>query len=171
MRVNKEIENKLLEQGYKYIKGLEPVVFKGAKTLILGSLPGQQSLNTNEYYAKKGNRFWPMMEDIFHSTPLKTYADKKALLKEHSIALWDVYYDGYRKGSKDGYKYATVNDIKGFLKKYPTIKQIVIAGKDAQKSFDKLIGDVGVSVIPVTSTSQLNGSWKFQKHQWYDIDY
>ena len=65
MRVDRETEKRLIEQGYKYVAGLEPVIFEGAKTLILGSLPGEQSLVSGEYYAKKGNRFWPTMEDIF----------------------------------------------------------------------------------------------------------
>ena len=167
MRVDKETEQKLIDEGFHYVVGLEPIVFSGAKYLVLGSLPGQESLETGEYYAKNGNRFWPLMAEMFNTRPLTTYADKKAMLKQHHIALWDVYHDGYRKGSKDGYRYATANDIKGFLKKYPTIKKIAVAGKDAYKAFLEEFGDVGIPVNLVTSTSNLNGHYNEQKDTWY----
>lgn len=50
------------------------------------------------------------------------------------------------------------------------VECIAIAGQDAQDKFESEFGDIDVPVIPVTSTSPLNGSWKTQKHQWYDIE-
>ena len=171
MRVNQDEENKLKRQGYEYVIGLEPVIFKGVKTLILGSLPGKQSLESKEYYAKKGNKFWPLLEDIFQCGKLKTYEEKKALLKQHNIALWDIYHNGYRKGSKDDFKYTTTNDIVSLLKQYPTIQQIAVAGKNAQKCFfsEFNFSNTNVKIKCVTSTSGGNGHFKKQKHTWYEL--
>lgn len=171
MRVNQDEENKLKRQGYEYIIGLEPVIFKGVKTLILGSLPGKQSLESKEYYAKKGNKFWSLLEEIFHCDKLKTYEEKKALLMQHHIALWDIYHDGYRKGSKDDFKYTTTNDIVSLLKQYPTIQQIAIAGHTAQNCFftEFNFSNTNVKIKCVTSTSGGNYHFKEQKHTWYEL--
>ena len=157
--------------GYTYIEGLPPIIFPGAKTLILGTLPGSKSLENRAYYMNKGNRFWPMMAEIFGTKPLITETDRLAFLEEHHIALWDVYKSGYRNKSKDSkIKDTTFNDIPGFLTAYPDIKQIVVAGKKAQKAFSQING-IQIPVIAAPSTSGGNGHWKNQKHIWYEIDY
>lgn len=172
MRVDKETEKKLAEQGYTYIVGMNPVIFDGAKTLILGTLPGEKSLELGQYYADRRNKFWSLMADIFKIQCPVSIKDKEAFLKEHKIALWDVYHDGYRKGSSDknGIKYGTPNKIKELMKKYPTIKNIVVVSKAAKKEYlssQKL----DIEPIFVTSTSGGNGCFNRQKQSWYEIDY
>ena len=170
MRVDKETEKKLAEQGYTYVVGMDPIIFDGAKTLILGTLPGKESLKLGQYYADKRNKFWSLMADIFKVQCPVSIKDKEAFLKEHKIALWDIYHDGYRKGSRDGIKYGTPNKIKELMKKYPTIKNIVVVGGDAKEEY---ISSQKLDIEPifVTSTSGLNGWFNQQKQGWYEIDY
>lgn len=164
-----EIE-KLIQEGYTYVEGLPPIVFEGAKTLILGSLPGIKSLENKMYYANKRNRFWLVMAEKFGIAPFQSDEERIKFLEEHHIALWDVYKSGYRRGSRDGIKGGKLNDINELLVRYPTIIQIVVAGNDALKALSTIEG-INIRVIPVPSTSGGNGHWNEKKQRWYDIEY
>lgn len=48
----------------KRIVGLDPIVFKDSRVLILGSMPSVISLKEQMYYANKTNRFWKVLEAI-----------------------------------------------------------------------------------------------------------
>ena len=45
--------------------GLKPWVGENPKVLILGSLPGDESLKQQAYYCNKGNFFWRIMHNLF----------------------------------------------------------------------------------------------------------
>ena len=99
-----------------------------------------------------------MIGNIFEKEGLKekTYEEKMKFLKEKQIALWDVYYDGYRIGSKDEtIKFADYNKIKELLVDYPSIKKIVVAGSRAQKALDAYLkeNELKVELAYATSTS------------------
>ena len=51
-----------------------PVARADARVLILGSLPGEESLRRGEYYANVQNRFWWIMGQIFGAGPDLPYA-------------------------------------------------------------------------------------------------
>ena len=156
------------ERGYTYIEGLPPVIFPGARTLVLGSLPGAKSLKNRAYYANRGNRFWPMMAEIFETKPLITETDRLSFLEAHHIALWDIYKSGYRRGSRDGIKDAVLNDIPEFLAAHSEIKQIIVAGKEAENAITQVNG-VQIKIIAAPSTSGLNRFWSERKHIWHEI--
>jgi len=79
--------------------GFPPIADAHATTLILGSMPGEQSLRENQYYANTHNVFWRIMASLFgfaHDTP---YAARTRILLQHRIALWDVIQGCIRHGS------------------------------------------------------------------------
>lgn len=43
------------------LTGLDPIVNEDSRILVLGSMPGAQSLKMSEYYAYEQNRFWHIM--------------------------------------------------------------------------------------------------------------
>ena len=124
-----------VKQSFPPMVGDEPAV------LILGSLPGEESLRRQEYYGKPQNRFWPLMARLTGSPLPQTYADKRAMLAAHRIALWDVVREAQRKGSADtDIRHAVPNDIPGLLRRYPTIRTVVFNGKAAANLFKKHFG-------------------------------
>lgn len=144
-------------------KCLPPKVFDAPRILILGSLPGQKSLETQLYYANRGNRFWPMVTNIYGEERPTSTEQMDHLLTKHRIALWDVYASVFRDGSSDSSMKNTVtNDIAGFLKEHPTIEKVLVAGKKAQNGYEKL--NIKAAYFPVPSTSGANA--RFDESKW-----
>ena len=74
---------------------------ENARVLILGSMPGAESLRQQQYYAFKHNAFWRIMGELY-GFPVETpYPERLAILKAHRIALWDVLAECERPGSLD----------------------------------------------------------------------
>jgi hypoxanthine-DNA glycosylase len=118
-----------------------PIVTKESKVLILGTMPGERSIELNQYYGHKGNQFWRLMFDIFNQPFADNYTDRVSLLKENKIALWDVLSHCEREGSADSkIKNAIPNNFKLFYKKHPNIKHVFFASKEAEKLYKKHVG-------------------------------
>ena len=89
---------------------------------MLGTLPGQVSLRTGEYYAHPQNRFWRIIEEVFELPPNTPYLERTQLLASAGIALWDVCEAAYRPGSLDSSiasDSVTANDFERFLRTHP----------------------------------------------------
>lgn len=43
---------------------LPPIVDSSTKVLIVGSMPGRQSLEKQQYYGNPRNHFWPIIGEI-----------------------------------------------------------------------------------------------------------
>ena len=81
-------------------------------------MPGQKSLEENQYYAHPRNSFWPIMLKLLKTGNELTYADRKTLLLKNNIALWDVLKSCCREGSLDSdIDQSTIepNDFKEFF--------------------------------------------------------
>ena len=87
------------EKNFK--QSLTPIGEKNAKVLILGTMPGEESLRLQEYYANPRNRFWKIIAAIFNEILPDHYEDRKKILLKHNIAIWDVAGSAEREGSLD----------------------------------------------------------------------
>ena len=115
------------------VQSLSPVIDKDSEILILGTMPGKESLRSKEYYAAPNNSFWKIMKRLFNSNmEFKDYEEKISCLKKHHIALWDTLQSCERESSLDSnIKEEEYNDIDGLLSRYPQIKKVVFNGKKA----------------------------------------
>lgn len=111
--------------------GLSAWVGDSPKVLILGTMPGDNSLREQAYYCDTAhNSFWKIMYSLFEEKD--DMMSNRDFITSHNIALWDCVQSGIRKGSTDnGYDIDSLipNDIQSFLKEYPSIKTIVLNGK------------------------------------------
>jgi hypoxanthine-DNA glycosylase len=113
-----------------------PIVPEQPRALILGTLPGEESLRHNEYYAHPRNAFWSIMAAAFDSPHAHSYAEKTELLHRHAVALWDVLESADRKGSLDrDLRNARPNDVTEMLCRCQSIETVFFNGATAHKMF------------------------------------
>ncbi|MEZ0006543.1 hypoxanthine-DNA glycosylase [Flavobacterium sp. 28YEA47A] len=147
-----------------------PLVNQNSKILILGTMPGEKSLELQEYYGNKGNSFWKLLFTLFDQPLPKEYAEKKQLLKENDIALWDVLAYCERTGSLDSnIKNEKANDFESFYKQYPNIRHIFFSSKNASNFYDKYVGrkkDLQYSILPSPSGANASKSFLQKLEEW-----
>lgn len=106
-----------------------PIVGTSCTRLILGSLPGDESLRQVQYYAHPRNVFWRIMGELCGFNPALPYPERLHRLIQAGAALWDVVGNGYRQGSLDQHiTQEQPNNIPKILDKAPSIRRIYCNG-------------------------------------------
>lgn len=141
-----------------------PISEKNATILILGTMPGEQSLALQQYYGHARNNFWKIIFTLFNQEISTDYQERIKLLKQNKIALWDVLEACERKGSLDSaIKMEVANDFKSFLKQHPDIKYIFFNGQKASLFFKKYVAvSDSYSFVTLPSTSPANAGKSFE---------
>ena len=140
-----------------------PVADALSEILILGSFPSVKSRENGFYYGHPSNRFWKVLESLY-STELKTVEEKKALLLEHRIALWDSIASCRIEGSADSRIEDPVpNDIAGLMKQ-TRIGKIFTNGTKSTEIYMRFIYPAtGILPVRLPSTSPANASWSLER--------
>ena len=133
--------------------------------LILGTMPGEKSLQLQEYYGNRGNQFWRIMFAVFNEPFTLDYTAKLNFLKRNGIAVWDVLEYCEREGSLDSnIKNEVPNDFAAFYAKHPNIKTVFFSSKNAAAYYDKYVGKREHLVyITLPSPSGVNASMPYVK--------
>ena len=119
-----------------------PIARRDAHTLILGSLPGQRSLQMQQYYAHPHNAFWKLMAAIFEAPIGLPYTRRVRLLEKHRIALWDVLEAAERPGSLDSsivHASALANDFAKFFRAHSRIRRVFFNGRKAEEMYRRFV--------------------------------
>ncbi len=120
---------------------LLPVVDSATKVLIVGSMPGKQSLEKQQYYGNPRNHFWPIMSELLETEVPDDYVKRIALLKHNAIGLWDTIETCEREGSLDAaIRNEKPNDFQTLFEEYPNIQLVLFNGAKAFEVFKKHIG-------------------------------
>ncbi len=139
--------------------------------LILGSLPGDVSLQKKQYYAHPRNAFWRIMCDILGEEFSDNYTARCDMLLRHKIALWDVVHSANRKGSLDtAIKNHTPNDFNAFFHQHPHVRKILLNGGKAATLFHRHCTDSAIPTIALPSTSPAYAGMKYEEKYaiWYN---
>lgn len=149
------------------VEGFPPLMCHEPRVLILGTIPGEKSISANEYYCDNRNRMWKMLAELATQKLPTNYSEKKVLLEQLHVVLWDYYQSVERINSTDkGILKGTPNDIVGFIRKNPTITKIAINGYKKYNMFgEKLQNQFGqsIKVFRLPETSGSNASWTLEK--------
>lgn len=136
--------------------GFAPVVDTETRLLILGSLPGDASLKAAQYYAHPRNAFWPVMAALLDAPdlPALPYAQRLQMLLAHHVGVWDAVASCQRDGSLDtAIVDALPSDLPALLRRLPALRAIGCNGALAHKETVALVGDPGLPVLRLPSTS------------------
>ncbi|MBE0637354.1 MAG: DNA-deoxyinosine glycosylase [Bacteroidales bacterium] len=160
------IEQRLVDSNKTFLEiksfkkeSLPSISDSDTEILILGTMPGDNSLANQQYYNNSKNQFWKIIFAIFNNEiPVENYDNRIELLKKHKIGLWDVLKTCNREGSSDSAIVNPIpNDFKEFFDNHTRIKTLIFNGKGSftyYKQFIKL--NFGKSLIQLNSTSSLN---------------
>lgn len=150
------------------IQSFPPIGNPAAKILILGSMPGKESLRAGQYYAHRRNVFWSIMGELLGAAPALPYEARTQMLKSAGIALWDVLASCTRHSSMDAdidTNSISVNDFTSFFLKHPGITAVFFNGGMAEKCFRKhvlpLLEHRPLHYQRLPSTSPANASMSY----------
>lgn len=147
-----------------------PVEDSNSRLLILGTMPGKTSLEINEYYGYKHNTFWKIMFEIFETEYTDSYANKKKLLINNRVALWDTLKHCERKGSLDSdIKKEIPNNFKIFFQKHIEIRDVIFNGGASFKYYKKYIGlnnQLSFHILPSTSPANARKNYQKKLAEW-----
>lgn len=116
-------------------RSFPPVVDANVRLLLLGSLPGERSLQAQQYYAHPQNRFWELAGAVIaQDLRAMAYEKRLATLLAHHIGLWDVIAEAERPGSLDAaIRNETHNALAELVATLPRLQAIGFNGGTAAK--------------------------------------
>ncbi|MBA3022452.1 MAG: DNA-deoxyinosine glycosylase [Gammaproteobacteria bacterium] len=155
------------------LNSFPPVANRNARILILGSMPGQRSLDAQQYYAHPHNAFWKIMGELVSAHPHLPYEQRMAALKQAGIALWDVLQTCEREGSLDtAIKHEQANDFSAFLANHPRITHVYFNGSKAELSFKRHVAEkqalpqLKLQRLPSTSPAHAGMPYEAKLSEW-----
>ena len=151
-------------------ESFSPVADEHARVLILGTMPGEESLRRQEYYANPRNRFWKLIVAIFNEELPVSYKERKKLLLKHRIAIWDVAEEAEREGSLDStIRNERPHDLERFLDKHKRVVLVCFNGQKAAALHDKYFSrrqGVRYKTLPSTSPANAAIGWRELLNSW-----
>ena len=151
-------------------QSLEPQISANTKIMVIGSMPGEESLRRQQYYGHPQNNFWKFVAATFPEIELNLpYEKRLSLLLKRGIGLWDVLQSCYRQGSLDSaIKNMEINDFTLLSAKAPQVCKLLFNGKKAYETFIKSKNvdwaeQNKIELVLMPSTSPANAS---QTREW-----
>lgn len=146
------------------IHPIPPLFDENSETLILGSFPSVKSREAAFFYGHPQNRFWAVVAEIYGYEKPQTVEEKKKLVLENKLAMWDVIQSCEIEGSADStINNVTANDLSVILSN-SRVDRIFVNGKTAEKYYNKYTyPKTGIKAICLPSTSPANAAWSVER--------
>lgn len=141
-----------------------PVYNEHSRILILGTFPSVKSREQQFFYGHPQNRFWKLLALLTDSPAPSSIEEKKALLLNHKIAIWDVIESCDIIGSSDSsIRNVIPCDINRVLSQAP-IKAVFGNGAKACVLYERyLLAQTGRPIEKLPSTSPANASFSLNR--------
>jgi len=162
------------------IQGFPPIENKNAELLILGSMPSEESLRAQQYYAHPRNAFWPIMMELLGGETGLEYGERSKLLIANRIAVWDTLRTCVRSGSLDSAivdASIETNDFNNFFCRHQNIRHIFFNGQKSRQVYSKYVmpglsesfQTIEFSVLPSSSPAMARLDRKQKTDAWRAI--
>lgn len=144
----------------------EPVYNAESRILILGSFPSVKSREQGFYYGHPQNRFWKVMAFVLSCAEPETIEEKRNMLLEHGVAVYDVVFSCDIIGSSDSSIRNVVPADISRLVQQSRIEKIFSNGRLSEKLYCKYIEpSLGMPVTALPSTSPANAAYSLARLQ------
>lgn len=156
----------------RVVHEISPVYDEKSKILILGSFPSVKSRESHFFYGHPQNRFWKVMAEIFGEEIPSSVEEKKKLLLNNHVAVWDVIASCTIEGSSDSSIKDVVPNNLSCILRAADIKQIYCNGGTSYRLFCKYCEPVlGRKAVKLPSTSPANASYRLERlvEEWKKI--
>lgn len=142
----------------------EPVFGPASRALILGSWPSPESWRQGFYYGHPRNRFWPLLARLCGAQTPATVEEKRALILQNGLVLWDVLESCTVTGASDAsIKDPVPVDLAALLKQAPVVA-VFCNGATAFRLYETLLRPVsGIPAVRLPSTSPANAAFSMEK--------
>lgn len=121
-----------------HLLSFPPIADARARVLVLGTMPGKESLCAAQYYAHPRNAFWKIMGELVGAGFELPYDARVKKLKAAGIAVWDVLASCVRESSLDADIDADtmiVSNFEAFYNAHPKIADVFFNGAIAEKFY------------------------------------
>jgi double-stranded uracil-DNA glycosylase len=146
------------------------VLDERARVLVLGTLPGEESLRRQEYYAHPRNLFWPIVCGLFGAPAPPSYPAKLEFVLSRRIALWDVCASARRLASADAAIRGEIpNAIDELIASHPGIRAIAFNGSGARRLYQRhfaLLPSIVYLALPSTSPAYASLGFAAKLARW-----
>jgi TDG/mug DNA glycosylase family protein len=156
------------------IASFPPSAGDSCRILVLGTMPGVESLRQQQYYAHPRNAFWSIMGDIWGFSPELPYPERLAALNGQGIGLWDTVRSCERRGSLDSdIRNPVFNDFATLFRRCPNLRKVCLNGKGAGKFFQSYLKthadrlpELEVCILPSTSPAYASMTYGQKLKAW-----
>jgi double-stranded uracil-DNA glycosylase len=160
--------------------GFDAVSAKNSRVLIIGTLPGEEALRLSQYYARKTNGFWWIMERLINAPFSMPYEERITRLRQNNLAVWDICKSANRTGSLDlniEKESIILNDFNSFFKQHTHIDLICFNGRLSHQwyfqmifpNLDRSFTDIQYKVLPSTSPAHAAMSKEEKLIHWHAV--
>lgn len=141
-----------------------PLYNEESRILILGSFPSVKSREQQFFYGHKQNRFWKVTASVLSCPVPENIEEKRAMLLQHHIALWDVIGSCNIMGSSDAsIQDAVPNDLSPIFER-AQIRAVYANGAKSYEMYQKYIYPKnGRRIVKLPSTSPANAAFSLEK--------
>lgn len=146
------------------LHNIDPVWDENSKMLILGSFPSVKSREEKFFYAHPQNRFWRVLAAVTNTPTAKNIDEKKNMLLDCRIALWDVIGSCDIIGSSDSsIKNVVPNDMNSIILN-SCVDRVFTNGATADRLYKKYCeNDTGIAAMRLPSTSPANAAYSLER--------
>lgn len=126
------------------------------RVLVLGSLPGEESLRLGQYYGHPRNQFWRLIGTVIgRELTALPYPERLAALQAAGVGLWDVVRSAARRGSLDTHiREHEPNALEALVAELPQLRAVAFNGGTAFRLGRGLLDEArGLTIVPLPSSS------------------
>lgn len=151
-------------------RSFPPVVDEQTRVLVLGSLPGEESLAKAQYYAHPRNQFWRLLGAVIGAdlVPL-AYRERLEALLGARVGLWDVVASASRRGSLDGaIRGHSANDLRALVEGLPALRAVAFNGGTSARVGQRELGAEGgfARIMLPSSSPALTTAFEAKRARW-----